>query len=107
MYGAVSQGEHVNIANYQSALNVADGLISDLHAIIHGNGLGKFKGVPSCASWFPTKTPPVSVEENSLSEVKSSSLPSNVRESSTLLRLTARKPSGFFGSIPLLPALDV
>jgi hypothetical protein len=59
MYGAVTRGEHVSITNYQSAIDVADGLIADLRAIIHGSGLGKFEGTPNCASWFGS-TPPSS-----------------------------------------------
>ncbi len=59
MYGAVTRGEHVSITNYQSAIDVADVLIANLRAIIHGSGLGKFEGTPNCASWFG-QTPPSS-----------------------------------------------
>ena len=56
LYNAVVKGESVGIANYQSSLDVADGLVSDLRAIINGNGLGKFEGTPSCSAWFSTGT---------------------------------------------------
>jgi hypothetical protein len=52
MYGAVSRGEPIGLANYQSALDLADSLTSDLRSILNGNGLGKYEGVPTCAQWF-------------------------------------------------------
>lgn len=61
LYGAVISGQPVAISNYKAAIDVADALISDLRAILNGNGLGKFSGVPSCAPWFPSArivTPP-------------------------------------------------
>lgn len=57
LYGAVSNSTPVAFSNYQSAIDVADALISDLRAILNGNGLGKFEGTPSCALWFASATP--------------------------------------------------
>ena len=53
IYQTVAKGEGVAISNYTNAIAVADGAITDLRAIIHGNGLGKFSGLPCCAPWFP------------------------------------------------------
>jgi hypothetical protein len=64
LYGAVTRGDPVAISNYKAAVDVADSLISDLRAILNGNGLGKFEGVPVCSPWFgaspthPIVTPP-------------------------------------------------
>ena len=44
LYGAVTRGEPVSFSNYRSAIDVADALISELRAILNGNGLGKFEG---------------------------------------------------------------
>jgi hypothetical protein len=52
LYQAVADGQDVTIANYATAVAVANGAINDLRAIIHGNGLGKFEGLPCCAPWF-------------------------------------------------------
>jgi hypothetical protein len=52
LYGAVTRGDPIGISNYRSALDVSDALISELRAILNGNGLGKFAGTPSCALWF-------------------------------------------------------
>ena len=52
LYRSVMDGNPVGIANYASAVAVADGAITDLRAIVHGNGLGKFLGSPCCAPWF-------------------------------------------------------
>lgn len=52
LYKAVTRGDPVAMSNYRSAMDVSDALISDLRAILNGNGLGKFDGVPSCATWF-------------------------------------------------------
>ena len=52
MYGAVQRGEPIAVSNFQGAIDVADGLITELRAILHGNGLGKFSGTPICALWF-------------------------------------------------------
>jgi hypothetical protein len=52
MYSAVIRGDHVSLANYRTAIDVADRLTSDLRSIIHGNGLGKFEGVPSTSPWW-------------------------------------------------------
>ena len=52
LYGAVGLGQPISWANYRGAIDVADALIADLRAIINGNGLGKFAGVPTCALWF-------------------------------------------------------
>jgi hypothetical protein len=53
LHAAVSRGEPVASLNYQSAIDVSDALISELRAILNGNGLGKFAGIPTCSSWFP------------------------------------------------------
>jgi hypothetical protein len=53
MHMAVSHGEPIASINYQSAIDVSDALISDLQAILNGNGLGKFAGSPTCSHWFP------------------------------------------------------
>ena len=37
---------------------MSDVLISELRAILHGSGLGKFEGRPACASWFGTSARP-------------------------------------------------
>ena len=58
LYRAVTSGEPVALTNYKSAIDVADALISDLRAILNGNGLGKFEGTPSCALWFPSGAAP-------------------------------------------------
>ena len=52
LYTAALGGDDVDFSNYSSAIAVADNLIRDLKAILHGNGLGKFQGTPTCASWF-------------------------------------------------------
>jgi len=57
LYGAVIRGDHVSYSNYQTAIDVSDVLISDLRAILNGNGMGKFEGVPSSASWFTPASP--------------------------------------------------
>jgi hypothetical protein len=57
LYNAVIGGQAVSIANYRTATDVANALIADLRAIINGNGLGKFAGLPTCARWFSTATP--------------------------------------------------
>ena len=55
MYGAVTRGDRVSMSNYQTAVDVSDNLISDLHTItINGNGLGKFEGTPSTSAWWIT-----------------------------------------------------
>jgi hypothetical protein len=38
-------------------MDVSNALISDLRAILNGNGLGKFEGTPSCTSWFGASPP--------------------------------------------------
>ena len=57
LYGAVTRGERPSLANYQTPIDVADTLIRDLRAILNGNGLGKFEGVPYCAPWFGSVVP--------------------------------------------------
>jgi hypothetical protein len=52
LYKAVGRDEAIDYANYQTALDVSDLLISDLRAILNGNGLGKFMGVPTASPWF-------------------------------------------------------
>ena len=65
LYQPVMKGEAVALINYANAIAVADNVISDLRAILNGNGLGKFAGTPCCAAWFasrsrePTKVRPV------------------------------------------------
>ena len=52
LYDAVMNGEPVALSNYSTAIALADTLTRELKAILNGNGLGKFEGVPTCASWF-------------------------------------------------------
>ena len=52
LYRSVMDGNPIGMANYANAIAVADGAITELRAIVHGNGLGKFSGVPCCAPWF-------------------------------------------------------
>jgi hypothetical protein len=52
LYSAVARGEPIAISNYQVAIDVSDALTADLRAILNGNGLGKFGGIPVCAPWF-------------------------------------------------------
>ena len=60
LYTAVIAGGTVDVSNYSSAVALADTLIRDLRAILHGNGLGKFHGTPICSTWFgKSVTPPV------------------------------------------------
>jgi len=49
---AVLDGGQVTASNYDTAIAVADGHISNLRTVINGNGLGSFRDVPFCASWF-------------------------------------------------------
>ena len=55
---AVTDDGAVALANYANPLAVADAAISELRAIINGNGLGKFGGVPCCSPWFSSRSPP-------------------------------------------------
>jgi hypothetical protein len=52
LYAAVGRGEPIAFINYRSAIDVSDALISELRAILSGNGLGKFAGIPICHPWF-------------------------------------------------------
>ena len=52
LYQAVIEGRDIDVLNFSTPLAVADGAITELRAIINGNGLGKFAGVPYCAPWF-------------------------------------------------------
>lgn len=47
--------DHVNMANYQAAVDVAETLTRELRSTLNGNGLGRFEAVPSCAKWWRTK----------------------------------------------------
>ena len=57
VYQAIMKGENVAMANYANAVAVADASIAELRAIINGNGLGKFGGLPCCADWFSRAEP--------------------------------------------------
>jgi hypothetical protein len=52
LYNTVTRGGDIGLANYANALAVADRQIQDLRAILYGNGLGKFNGLPYTAPWF-------------------------------------------------------
>ena len=66
LYQAVVDGRDVAVANYANPLAVADGAITELRAIIIGNGLGKFGGTPFCSTWFSKAAlPSVKVREES------------------------------------------
>ena len=54
---AVTSGNNVALSSHRDAMDVADGLISSLRAILHGNGEGTLKDHPSCAAWFLKGTP--------------------------------------------------
>ena len=69
LYQAVMIGRDIRLSNFDSAVAVADGAISELRAILHGNGMGKFTGTPCCAAWFgklPTAAPTKAKEAHSL-----------------------------------------
>ena len=51
---SVEGGNPITIGNYATALAVANGHIHNLKAVVNGNGLGSFRDVPHCASWFGT-----------------------------------------------------
>lgn len=54
---SVTAGNTIAWKNYASAVAVANVLIQDLKATLHGNGLGKFQYLPTCSAWFPVSTP--------------------------------------------------
>jgi hypothetical protein len=64
LYRSVQDGGAVALANFDTAHAVADGVISELRAILNGNGIGKFQGTPCSLTWFagatmePPTTPP-------------------------------------------------
>ena len=58
LYQAVMNGDNVAMTNFANPLAVADAAIAELRAIINGNGLGKFGGLPCCADWFKKPTSP-------------------------------------------------
>ena len=47
----------ISAQNYSNALVVANATINQLVAIINGTGLGEFRDVPICASWFTQRNP--------------------------------------------------
>ena len=51
---AVESGNQVTLGNYATALAVADGHIHNLRTVVNGNGLGSFRDVPHCSTWFGT-----------------------------------------------------
>ena len=57
LYRTVMNNQPVALANYDTAIAVADGAIAELKAILNGNGVGKFTGEPSCLKWFPGHQP--------------------------------------------------
>ena len=54
---SVESGNQVTLGNYSTALAVANGHIDNLRAVVNGNGLGSFRDVPHCSTWFG-HTPP-------------------------------------------------
>jgi len=54
---AVKGGSQVTLANYTTAIAVANGHIHTLRAVVNGNGLGHFRDVPHCSTWFGTAPP--------------------------------------------------
>ena len=54
---AVEGGSQVTLANYTTAIAVANGHIQTLRAVVNGNGLGHFRDVPYCSTWFGTAPP--------------------------------------------------
>ena len=54
---AVKGGSQVTLANYTTDIAVANGHIQTLRAVVNGNGLGYFRDVPHCATWFGTAPP--------------------------------------------------
>jgi len=49
---SVESGNQVTLGNYSTALAVANGHIHNLRAVVNGNGLGSFRDVPHCSTWF-------------------------------------------------------
>lgn len=49
---ALTNGEPVAIKNYQEASRTADSITDRLVSIITGTGLGDFRDIPICATWF-------------------------------------------------------
>jgi len=54
---AVQGGSQVTLANNTAAIAVANGHIQTLWAVVNGNGLGHFRDVPHCSTWFGTPPP--------------------------------------------------
>jgi len=54
---AVEGGSQVTLANYTTAIAVANGHIQTLRAVVNGNGLGHFHDVPHCSTCFGTPPP--------------------------------------------------
>lgn len=68
LYQAVQKDDPIALSNYSTAHAVADGVTADLRAILNGNGLGKFQGIPCCVAWFSgnsTATPGATHGRNS------------------------------------------
>jgi len=49
---SVESGNQVTLDNCSTALAVANGHIHNLWAVVNGNGLGSFRDVPHCSTWF-------------------------------------------------------
>lgn len=52
LINAVIDDGDITLASYQSAIDVADSLTTNLRSILYGNGEGTFKERPMCADWF-------------------------------------------------------
>ena len=53
LYQGVMEGGGVTVDGYKTALDICDGHISGLRAILHGSGMGSFRDTPVCHTWFP------------------------------------------------------
>jgi len=51
---AVKGGSQITLDNYTTAVAVANGHIQTLRAVVNGDGLGHFRDVPHCSTWFGT-----------------------------------------------------
>jgi len=64
---SVDGGNQVTLGNYSTALAVTNGHVHNLQAVVNGNGLGSFRDVPHCSTWFghspsPTQSTPIPAE---------------------------------------------
>jgi len=54
---AIKGGSQVTLVNYTTAIAVANGHIQTLRAVVNGDGLGHFRDVLHCSTWFGTGPP--------------------------------------------------